>query len=92
VDEAVVGQQRVVRVGSREIDLSILPILAGDYTLAEEAERALQNSDSYQSVLAGAQGAGYDLDSVHAGVNAGLIIAQELTGVRFEFLHEAYKR
>jgi hypothetical protein len=85
--ENSVDKQVVVRVGSAEINSALAVLLAGsDSSLPYEAESALQNSSAYQSLLAGAEAAEFLPGDIQAGFFAGLIAAERLTGIRFEWL------
>jgi hypothetical protein len=85
--ENSVDKQVVIRVGSAEINRALAVLLAGsDSNLPLEAESALQDSTAYQSLLAGTEAAGFAPGDVQAGFFAGLIAAERLAGIRFEFL------
>jgi hypothetical protein len=85
--ENSVDKQIVVRVGSTELNQALAPILAGDQsTLPYVAVSALSESTAYQSLLAGAEAAGFEPGDIQAGFFAGLIAAERLAGIRFEFL------
>ena len=86
-NETSVDKQVVVRVGSKELNEALAPILAGNGSeLPYSAASSLSESTAYQSLLAGAEAAGFDPGDIQAGFFVGLVAAERLAGVRFEFL------
>jgi hypothetical protein len=85
--ENSVDKQIVVRVGSTELNQALAPILTGSGSeLPYAAVSALSESTAYQSILAGAEAAGFESGDIQAGFFAGLIAAERLANLRFEWL------
>lgn len=79
------------RVGQRELDAALKPIISGDGAadFFKSANVALSRVPNYARLLSDAELVGLDPKSVNAGFIAGLRAGGELLYQHFEFLDEA---
>lgn len=79
-----------VRVGSREVDESLKPLLRGDgqQLFFTEAQHVLERTPNYSRLLDDAKQIGFDTTAINAGFIAGLKAASEIFNLNYEFLIE----